>query len=84
MNSGLMGEAGPEAIMPLTRGPDGKLGVRSQGSGSGVVNINQTMTFNNADPGSEARIRVAIAKMGDEAVKRARSDRLKSNVGYVA
>lgn len=25
---GLMGEAGPEAIMPLTRGPDGKLGVR--------------------------------------------------------
>jgi len=84
MNSGLMGEAGPEAIMPLTRGPDGKLGVHSQGSGSGVVNINQTMTFNNADPGSEARIRVAIAKMGDEAVKRARSDRLKSNVGYVA
>ena len=84
MNSGLMGEAGPEAIMPLTRGPDGKLGVHSQGSGSGVVNINQTMTFNNADPGSEARIRVAIAKMGDEAVKRARSDRLKSSVGYVA
>ncbi|HBT01658.1 MAG TPA: hypothetical protein DEB47_17780 [Citreicella sp.] len=28
---GLMGEAGPEAIMPLTRGPDGKLGVHAQG-----------------------------------------------------
>ena len=28
---GLMGEAGPEAIMPLTRGADGKLGVRSSG-----------------------------------------------------
>ena len=26
---GLMGEAGPEAIMPLTRGADGKLGVRA-------------------------------------------------------
>jgi hypothetical protein len=33
--TGLMGEAGPEAIMPLARGPDGKLGVRA-GSGSGV------------------------------------------------
>lgn len=29
--TGLLGEAGPEAIMPLTRGPDGKLGVRSDG-----------------------------------------------------
>ena len=27
--TGLMGEAGPEAIMPLARGPDGKLGVRA-------------------------------------------------------
>jgi phage-related minor tail protein len=26
---GLMGEAGPEAIMPLTRGEDGRLGVRA-------------------------------------------------------
>lgn len=30
-----MGEAGPEAIMPLTRAPDGSLGVRSVGGGSG-------------------------------------------------
>ena len=38
---GIMGEAGPEAIMPLARGPDGKLGVRG-GGGSGptvVMNI---------------------------------------------
>ncbi len=28
---GLMGEAGPEAIMPLARGADGKLGVRAGG-----------------------------------------------------
>ncbi len=28
---GLMGEAGPEAIMPLTRGADGRLGVAGGG-----------------------------------------------------
>jgi tape measure domain-containing protein len=31
--TGLMGEAGAEAIMPLTRGPGGKLGVKAQGGG---------------------------------------------------
>ncbi|MCK0101655.1 phage tail tape measure protein [Pseudohalocynthiibacter sp. F2068] len=33
---GLMGEAGPEVIMPLTRGSDGQLGVRAEGSGRAV------------------------------------------------
>lgn len=33
---GLMGEAGPEAIMPLSRGADGRLGVLTQGSGQPV------------------------------------------------
>jgi len=40
--AGLMGEAGPEAIMPLSRGPDGKLGVAAQGRGGAapvIVNI---------------------------------------------
>jgi len=40
--TGLMGEAGPEAILPLKRGSDGKLGVTmSDGGGAGdsVVNI---------------------------------------------
>ena len=36
---GVMGEAGPEAIMPLSRGPDGTLGVRAQGTGAVTVNI---------------------------------------------
>lgn len=36
---GLMGEAGPEAIMPLSRGPDGKLGVRSAGGGGATTVI---------------------------------------------
>lgn len=36
----LAGEAGPEAVMPLARGPDGKLGVRGGGSPLSVtVNI---------------------------------------------
>ena len=30
---GLAGEAGPEAIVPLTRGPDGRLGVAMSGAG---------------------------------------------------
>ncbi|WP_400087849.1 phage tail tape measure protein [Yoonia sp. R78084] len=39
---GLMGEAGPEAIMPLARGPDGTLGVRGGGGGAVTVNMNIT------------------------------------------
>ena len=34
---GLMGEAGPEAIMPLKRGPSGRLGVEASGGGTSVV-----------------------------------------------
>lgn len=37
-NVGVAGEAGPEAILPLTRGANGELGVRSAG-GSGGVNV---------------------------------------------
>ena len=42
---GLMGEAGPEAIMPLTRGADGRLGVQAQGGGRPV-----SVTVNIATP----------------------------------
>lgn len=35
--TGLMGEAGPEAILPLSRGADGKLGVRAAGGGQPVT-----------------------------------------------
>jgi len=34
---GVMGEAGPEAILPLTRTSDGQLGVKGMGGGSTVV-----------------------------------------------
>ena len=38
---GVMGEAGPEAILPLKRGANGKLGVE----GGGNVTVNQTFQF---------------------------------------
>jgi lambda family phage tail tape measure protein len=38
---GLMGEAGPEAVMPLRRGPDGNLGVMAR-DGGGSVSIGDT------------------------------------------
>jgi Phage-related minor tail protein len=41
--TGLMGEAGAEAIMPLTRGANGKLGVQASGS-SRPVNITMNVT----------------------------------------
>jgi phage-related minor tail protein len=37
---GLAGEAGPEAIMPLARGPDGRLGVAASGGGRASVTVN--------------------------------------------
>jgi hypothetical protein len=51
---GIMGEAGPEAIMPLKRGKNGKLGVQMEGSGGDVV-IHQSFNF---------------SANGDESVKR--------------
>jgi len=36
---GLMGEAGPEAIMPLRRGRDGRLGIEAGNGGGTVVNV---------------------------------------------
>ena len=59
---GLMGEAGPEAIMPLQRGTDGKLGVRAGGGGQAGVVINQTITIDarGADPAVDQKIRAAM------------------------
>lgn len=47
--AGVFAEAGAEAIMPLTRGPNGKLGVNAQGAGGNV----QVIVNNNA-PNTQA------------------------------
>ncbi len=44
---GLAGEAGAEAILPLARGPDGRLGVT--GTGAGGVSVTFNVTTPNAD-----------------------------------
>lgn len=67
--TGLMGEAGPEAIMPLRRGADGSLGVTAAGSSSNVqvvVNNNGSSTASakeTTDSRGNRRIEVTIGDM---------------------
>ena len=54
--AGVFGEAGPEAIMPLTRGADGSLGVRALGGGGGgstVIQLSVPMAVTLEDRSSE-------------------------------
>ena len=61
----LMGEAGPEAIVPLKRGADGNLGIAG-GAGGGALHIdasdNRQITINGGDQQSVAQIREYLAK----------------------
>ena len=54
---GLMGEAGPEAIMPLKRGANGKLGVQSSGGvGNIVVNVDASGSSVEGDSATITRV----------------------------
>lgn len=55
--TGLMGEAGPEAVMPLSRGSDGRLGVRAEGGRP----VQVTMNIQTPDAASFERSRSQIA-----------------------
>ena len=68
---GVMGEAGPEAIMPLARGPDGKLGVRGGGASSPSVVMNITTP----DVQGFARSQNQIAAQMNRALGRANRNR---------
>jgi len=68
---GVMGEAGPEAIMPLARGPDGKLGVRGGGGASTSVVMNITTP----DVQGFARSQNQIAAQMNRALGRANRNR---------
>jgi TP901 family phage tail tape measure protein len=66
---GLMGENGPEGILPLERGSDGKLGVRSNGSGGGNTIVhNHTWNINTPNADSFRRSSVQIRNEAQRAV----------------
>ncbi|MNL47384.1 hypothetical protein D3C87_1701710 [compost metagenome] len=77
-----MGEAGPEAIMPLTRSADGSLGVRVTGAkttpaGSGAVHITQHINVSgNGDTALNQAMEQAAAKGARDGAKQARQDML--------
>ena len=66
--TGLMGEAGPEAIMPLTRTPDGKLGVRAEGGTAPALNV--TINVSTPDVQSFRRSQSQIAAQMGRALAR--------------
>lgn len=71
--TGLMGEAGPEAIMPLTRGADGKLGVRAEGSSAPPVTV--VMNINTPDVSGFQRSQSQIAARMSQALGRGARNR---------
>ncbi len=61
-NLGLMGEAGPEAIMPLRRGRDGKLGVEGGGGTNITVNVDAKGTSVQGDEGRGNQLARVVAQ----------------------
>ncbi|ECD6763797.1 phage tail tape measure protein [Salmonella enterica subsp. enterica serovar Newport] len=78
--AGLMGEAGPEAIMPLTRSADGSLGVRMVGSqpaatGNGEIHITQHFNISgNGDAALKQAMQEAARQGANDGAKQARQD----------
>ncbi|WAH52493.1 phage tail tape measure protein [Pseudescherichia vulneris] len=85
--AGLMGEAGPEAIMPLTRAADGSLGVRALGTGGGNgggMNININAPVSVVQDGSAGEISNAntasTARQLEGIIQQTLTDRLKKEI----
>jgi phage-related minor tail protein len=82
--TGMMGEAGPEAIMPLRRGADGSLGVQAQGGGSNVqISVinntsSQATTKESTDSRGNRKIEVIIGDMTASEVQRSGSSSQKA------
>ncbi|WP_410732202.1 phage tail tape measure protein [Citrobacter freundii] len=92
--AGLMGEAGPEAIMPLTRTADGNLGVRMvddtvSSVGGGGAQLQQTIQQHfsisgNGDAALKQAMQEAARQGANDGAKQARQDLLQdfSNRGH--
>ena len=61
---GLMGEAGAEAILPLARGADGRLGVQAGGAGAQPMSVTINISTPDAESfrRSEGQVSAAIAR----------------------
>jgi len=89
--TGLMGEAGPEAIMPLTRGADGSLGVSASGIGGGDIQVNIPVTVYSDEPvevhdtedeNGQRKIEILVGSMINQHTAGGKADRaLKSRYG---
>ncbi|KAF6685036.1 phage tail tape measure protein [Pantoea sp. EKM20T] len=83
--AGLMGEAGPEAIMPLTRAADGSLGVRAIGSGGGSggtsISVSAPVTVEGGGAGETSSTNTAnTARQLQSMIQTVLSDRLKKEI----
>ena len=78
----VMGEAGPEAIMPLGRDANGRLGVRASGGGGGnvtvIVNNNadnsQATARESTDAFGNRQIEILVANMVNKAISSGKTD----------
>jgi phage-related minor tail protein len=70
--TGLMGEAGPEAILPLARGADGRLGVQTSGNSRPVTVV---MNISTPDVQSFQRSQSQIAAQAIRALSRGQRNR---------
>jgi len=83
--AGLMGEAGPEAIMPLTRAADGSLGVRAIGNGGGSggtsISVSAPVTVEGGGAGETSSANTAnTARQLQSMIQTVLSDRLKKEI----
>ena len=58
---GLMGERGAEAIMPLARGPDGKLGVASSGGAARPMQVTINITTSDVESFRRSQVQISGA-----------------------
>ena len=72
MQTGVLGEAGPEAVMPLRRGSDGRLGVASSGGGRAVTFDYSGQTINVGQGVSRGEMAAAMRQTQAETETRIR------------